>query len=121
MAQHKKIKLRRKYPRKKPMHIKNTIKPFIKPTKYRKSRIPAALREQVWLHTNGPIFSSKCSVKWCKNRITVFDFQCGHKHAEAIGGHTTLDNLTPLCSRCNQSMGIMHFDDWQKLGGYELK
>ncbi len=103
------------------MHIKNNIKQFIKPAKYRKSRIPAALREQVWLHANGPNFSSKCSVKWCKNRITVFDFQCGHKHAEAIGGHTTLDNLTPLCSRCNQSMGTMHFDDWQKLGGYELK
>lgn len=117
MAHHGKIKLRRKCAkRKKHMGLRAFV-PTAKPTKYRKCRIPAALREQVWLHTNGPSFSSKCAVKWCKNRITVFDFQCGHKHAEAAGGHTTLDNLIPLCSRCNQSMGIMHFDEWQKLGG----
>ncbi len=120
MAHHRKIKLRRRCI-KKPMGLKNKLKSIItnpiKHTKYRKCRIPAALREQVWLHTNGPYFSSKCAVKWCKNRITVFDFQCGHKHAEATGGRTTLDNLLPLCSRCNQSMGIMHFDEWEKLGG----
>lgn len=125
MTHSKKVKLRRKCPRNKRMCIKNNLKSCInpiKPIKYRKCRIPAALREQVWLHTNGPYFSSKCSVKWCKNSITVFDFQCGHKHAEAIGGSTTLDNLTPLCSRCNQSMGTMHFDEWQKLGSKkELK
>lgn len=103
------------------MNIRKKIKSHIinnldKP-KYRKTRIPAALREQVWLHTNGPRFASKCAVNWCKNRITVFDFQCGHKHAEACGGSTTLANLIPLCSRCNQSMGVMHFNEWVSLGG----
>jgi 5-methylcytosine-specific restriction endonuclease McrA len=121
MAHNGKIKLRRKCAakRKKGMGLRTFI-PKVKPLKYRKCRIPAALREQVWLHQNGPCFSSKCAVKWCKNRITVFDFQCGHKHAEAEGGNTTLDNLIPLCSRCNQSMGVMHFDEWQKLGGGKL-
>lgn len=85
--------------------------------KYKKVKIPAALREQVWIKSNGPRFQSKCTVNWCKNRINVFDFQCGHRHAESAGGSTTLDNLVPLCARCNLSMGTMHLDEWELLGG----
>lgn len=85
-------------------------------TKQRKNKIPAALREQVWIRHCGRHFESKCRVHWCKNRISVFDFQCGHIHAEAQGGPTTLENLIPLCQRCNQSMGTMHFDQWSKFG-----
>lgn len=84
--------------------------------KHRKNKIPAALREQVWLHHCGRRFDSKCRVIWCKNRITAFDFQCGHICAEAQGGPTTLENLIPLCQRCNQSMGTMHLDEWTKFG-----
>ena len=88
--------------------------------KIRKNKIPAALREQVWIHHCGRRFQSKCSVIWCKNYINVFDFQCGHKHAEAQGGPTTLENLIPLCQRCNQSMGTMHFDEWTRFGRGKL-
>ncbi len=100
--------------------IKKTTKSF-KSTinvvpKIRKNKIPAALREQVWIHNCGRNFEMKCPVRWCKNTINVFDFQCGHKHAEAQGGPTILDNLIPLCQRCNQSMGTMHFDEWSRFG-----
>ncbi len=84
--------------------------------KNRKIKIPAALREQVWIHNCGRRFESKCCVIWCANRINVFDFQCGHKHAEAEGGPTVLENLIPLCQRCNQSMGTMHYDEWVRYG-----
>lgn len=72
---------------------------------YKKSRIPKALREQVWLKQMGPTFQGKCNVTWCTNSMTVFDFQCGHNIPESKGGKTNMTNLLPICSRCNLSMG----------------
>lgn len=83
----------------------------------RKKKIAAALREQVWVQAVGQQFGAKCTVSWCSNPITVFSFQCGHILAESKGGPTTLENLRPICGRCNQSMGTMHMDDWEQLGG----
>ena len=37
--------------------------------------IPKALREQVWLKDCGRVFDHKCNVKWCKNNITVYDYE----------------------------------------------
>ena len=119
---HRKIKIRASTARKMPAAAAAASKlvgkiPHIGlKQKYKKSKIPAALREQVWMHNVGPKFKTKCFVSWCKNNITVFDFQCGHKHAESIGGPTHLSNLIPLCSRCNLSMGTMHLDNWEQLG-----
>ena len=80
---------------------------------YRKSKIPKALREQVWITSIGLKFEAKCKVKWCKNKINVFDFQCGHNIPESKGGKTNIQNLIPICGRCNISMGN-HFtiDEW---------
>lgn len=79
----------------------------------RKAQIPKALREQVWLKTMHRSFEGKCPVQWCTNTITVFDFQCGHNVPESKGGKTTLDNLIPLCGRCNISMGDRYtIDEW---------
>lgn len=86
-------------------------------TKLRKKKIAVALREQVWLSAMGEQFKAKCTVTWCSNLVTVFNFQCGHLLAESKGGPTTLENLRPICGRCNQSMGTMHMDQWLQLGG----
>ena len=81
--------------------------------KYQKKKIPQAVREQVWLHSIGKVFETKCKTKWCTNRITAFDFQCGHNIPESKGGLTTLDNLVPICARCNSSMGNRYtLDEW---------
>ena len=85
--------------------------------KSKKKRIAVALREQVWIRSIGQNFTAKCTVSWCNNPITVFNFQCGHVLAESKGGATTLENLRPICGRCNQSMATMHMDDWEQLGG----
>jgi 5-methylcytosine-specific restriction endonuclease McrA len=85
--------------------------------KYTKEKIPKALREQVWLRDMGKAYESKCKVRWCHNRITVFDFQCGHNVPESKGGATNLSNLIAICSRCNLSMGSQYtIDDWNKMG-----
>jgi 5-methylcytosine-specific restriction endonuclease McrA len=70
----------------------------------KKDKIPKALREQVWLKYIGRQYQAKCRVVWCQNAMNVFDFQCGHNVPESLGGKTTLDNLIPICSRCNVSM-----------------
>jgi len=82
-----------------------------------KVKIPRALREQVWLNTCGKKFNSKCYIRWCKNEIDVFNFQVGHNIPESKGGPTVLENLKPICCRCNQSMGSGYtIDEWNKLG-----
>ena len=82
-----------------------------------KLKIPKALREQVWLQFIGKKYSSECYVKWCKNTITVFDFQSGHDIPESKGGLTVLENLRPICQRCNLSMGNQYsITEWGNLG-----
>lgn len=83
------------------------------PEVYKKKKIPKALAEQVWITTMGHKFDGKCKVKWCHNRISAFDFECGHNIPESKGGKTTLDNLFPICARCNRSMGDRYsIDEW---------
>ncbi len=82
---------------------------------YTKKKIPKALREQVWIQKIGKKFEAKCKTSWCKNKINVFDFQAGHDVPESRGGTTDIDNLVPICSRCNLSMGSQHtFKEWSK-------
>lgn len=90
------------------------------PEKYVKKSIPRALREQVWLQNIGKHYETKCSVVWCSNMITVFDFHVGHNIPEAKGGKTDISNLRPICARCNLSMGSHYtIDEWNKMSGKE--
>ena len=95
-----------------------------KPTKsiapYKKKKIPAALREAVWIKTMGKVFEGKCPIPWCYNTITVFDFQAGHNIPESKGGETKLPNLIAICSRCNTSMGNTYtIDEWSAMHASE--
>jgi 5-methylcytosine-specific restriction endonuclease McrA len=79
--------------------------------------IPKALREQVWLKFVGKRYETKCYIRWCKNKMDVFNFHVGHNIPESQGGPTTLENLRPICARCNLSMGDSYtIDEWQLLG-----
>ena len=87
-----------------------------------KKKIPKAIREQLWIQRIGRKFESKCKTTWCKNKITVFDFQAGHDVPECKGGSSELTNLVPICSRCNLSMGSQHtFKEWCKKGKEDSK
>jgi len=85
--------------------------------KYKKKAIPKALREAMWLKHNGKVFEAKCATRWCPNKINAYNVQAGHNIPESKGGTTTLENLYPICSRCNLSMGNSYtFDEWSTLG-----
>jgi 5-methylcytosine-specific restriction endonuclease McrA len=70
-----------------------------------KKKIPNAIRQQVWIAHCGEVFRHKCKVLWCENIITPFTFETGHNIPESKGGSTDIDNLRPICSNCNKSMG----------------
>jgi len=83
--------------------------------KRRKQNIPKAVKEQLWVRDMGCVFEGKCKVTWCTNKVTVFDFQCGHNIPESKGGETALPNLQAICARCNTSMGDRYtIDEWSK-------
>lgn len=74
-------------------------------SRYKKKGVPTALKNAVWMTYNGSTFEAKCHVSWCKNKVTVFNFEAGHDIPESKGGATCLDNLRPICASCNKSMG----------------
>ena len=81
-----------------------------------KKYIPKALREQVWLINFGKKYQHKCYSKWCNNIIDVFNYEVGHNIPESKGGETKIDNLKPICSRCNKSMNNKYtIEQWNKL------
>ena len=87
-----------------------------------KAPIPKALREQVWIRYFGKNFKSKCYINWCVNNIDVFNFQVGHNIPESKGGPTVLENLRPICGRCNLSMSnVYSIDEWNTLGNVKRK
>lgn len=86
------------------------------PERHRKETIPRALREQVWIRTAGRQFEIQCPIHWCRNIVTVFDFHVGHNIPERAGGTLDLENLKPLCARCNLSMGSLYtIDEWNHM------
>ena len=79
------------------------------------SGVPRAVREQVWLVHMGPVFSAPCSVKWCQNEINVFTFTSGHNIPRSKGGPDTVENLRPICCRCNSCMSNHYtIDEWEE-------
>ena len=73
--------------------------------KYKKTKIPKALREQLWIHKVGRVFECPCKIRWCDNVMTAFDYHIGHNIPESRGGTLHWYNLIPICCRCNLSMG----------------
>ncbi len=69
-----------------------------------KQRIPVAIRTAVWNKYIGEHAGQAACFTGCGTTITQAIFHCGHVLAEKNGGSVTLDNLRPICQRCNASM-----------------
>ena len=79
---------------------------------YKKKAIPKSLKMLVW-HTyiGKEVGLAKCLC--CKNKeITQMDFDCGHVVAESRGGVTSVNNMRPICTKCNRSMKAMDMNDF---------
>ncbi len=83
-----------------------------------KTTIPAILRKETW-----DTYIGSEDVCFCcrKKNISPFEFDCGHIISKSKGGPTSIENLRPICSLCNSSMGIINmyeFINIYKLWGY---
>ena len=112
-----KVKGHKKLNNKKIKQIINiSSKPITTNEHYLKEHIPKRVRELVWTTYNGKVFSCNCYVTWCDNKLNVFNFQVGHDLPESKGGTLDIDNLKPICSNCNLSMGNKYtITEWNKL------
>ena len=82
--------------------------------KYKKKTIPKTLKMTVWYtHIGKEIGMIKCPC--CNsNEISQMDFDCGHVIAESKGGSTTVENLKPICNKCNRSMRTMNMNEFKQ-------
>jgi len=81
--------------------------------------IPKAIRQSVWEKYNGKIYEAKCFISWCTNTCEIIDFHVGHNVPVALGGDDSIENLRPICSSCNLSMGTETIDSWNNR--FEMK
>lgn len=82
-----------------------------------KKKIPSNVRENVWkkylIETNQITNEIKCPISFCNKMIDSFNFECGHIISDYNKGKISLDNLRPICSSCNKSMGRQNWDDFE--------
>ena len=87
--------------------------------KYGKAKIPAVVRRIVWnTYVGKDNVKGKCL---CCNaeEITSTNYECGHIKSEKNGGEITIENLRPICSNCNKSIGSKDMDDF--MTKYKIK
>lgn len=85
-----------------------------------KAKIPSKVRADVWnTYQDQNMAIGKCC---CCKRATIkqADFEVGHVIAEACGGTMEINNLRPICSVCNKSMGRLNMVDYVKRYGYYI-
>ncbi len=75
--------------------------------------IPKPKRIKVWTNAFGNVFETKCPM--CNRAlINALNFEIGHDVAVSKGGSDDIQNLAPICSSCNKSMGTKRWMDFKK-------
>jgi hypothetical protein len=86
----------------------------VKKTPSKKKSIPKHVKTLCWNKYIGENVNSYPCTCCNVTTIKITDFHCGHVKSESDGGETRIDNLRPICSNCNLSMGTMHMEEYQK-------
>ena len=73
--------------------------------------IPVRVKEEIWRRINGDKVNGTCFC--CSSPLTSFSFDAGHIISRSKGGPDTVDNLRPICSSCNSSMGTQNLLDFK--------
>ncbi len=81
-----------------------------------KKSIGPKLRIQVWKDEFGDEEEGYCPFYRCENVIHngLNGFHCGHIISEFNGGETVLENLRPICSKCNSKMATENWKEFEK-------
>ncbi len=78
----------------------------------KKTTIPKSIKEKIWHKYVGRNRTEAPCLVCRDEKISIMNFHAGHVVAEANGGETTVENLRPICSRCNLQMGSMNMNDY---------
>ena len=86
--------------------------------KTKKKTIPVTLKRKVWSkwigEDKGKDFCCCCKL----TEISQLNFSCGHIISEFNGGELKIDNLKPICTSCNSSMGTQNMDEYMTRYGF---
>ena len=87
--------------------------------KNKRKKVPKAVKESIWKKYISEIeLKGKCFVG-CGTDIQINNFEAGHVIPVCEGGENTIENLRPICSLCNKSMGTQNLNDFIKSFGFE--
>lgn len=95
--------------------LKKDVKAKYKVVKPKKTRIsiPKTVKDNLWdQHFGKEAGIGKCYC--CNAEINSKKFDCGHIISVADGGKNNIDNLKPICSTCNKSMGTQNMETFKK-------
>ena len=77
----------------------------------KRKKIPATVRNKLWNSYFEETTIGKCTV--CQTKIDNANFHAGHIISVKNGGTDNVNNLSPVCSCCNLSMGIQNLNDFK--------
>jgi hypothetical protein len=80
----------------------------------KRKTIPKKIKSLVWDRYIGDAHGTAKCMCCHVTGIKQLEFHCGHVVSVANGGDCTVDNLRPVCSQCNLSMGGQNMDDFMK-------
>ena len=75
----------------------------------KKKKISKTIRRRVW---NDFSSNSEECCPLCVDMISIDNFHASHIIPEAKGGKVLIDNLVPLCSKCNIEMGTKTMEEY---------
>ena len=76
--------------------------------------IPQKVRHDVWENFFGKDYNEhNCPI--CNlTLISIIKFEVGHIVSLANGGDNNIENLKPICEKCNRSMGVKNMEEYKK-------
>lgn len=89
-----------------------------------RKQIPKSIKKSVWnkyIETDDPNKLSGFCYVGCGTKITIDNFELGHVVAYSKGGNDKIDNLRPICSLCNKSMGTNNLLEFKDKYGLDSK
>ena len=89
------------------------------PENNNEENITLTFRNNIWLKYCGEVYKTKCLC--CNSReISIYNFECGHILSKKNGGEISIDNIVPICSFCNRSMGSTHMLKYMEKNNYKI-
>lgn len=89
-----------------------TTSTTVKKDSLKRKSIPKAVKVSIWKKYISPSkLDGKCFVG-CGTLIQINNFEAGHVISFSNGGENTIENLRPICSLCNKSMGKTNMNEF---------